>query len=282
MKTISYKSKTKLIKKILEDENIRELSKSSVFGKILKRKENADIYFHSGNIDKETLENIQNAKKVIVNSNRIKKELSEFEEKIEVVYPSIDIKYDDIDKIKNEVYSQLDIETNKKTLLFTAKNFKTSGVYDFLNIINYLNYKNFVAIIAGDKKEIANLKFKISRMDLSEKLILLDDFKDMDKLFIASDIFLLPTTKKTFNTNILKAMYCKCAVFTTVTNDASELVDVFSTMESPQDRSMQFKLDALLHDDTELNTIKEQNYNVAKEFTFEKQLERVNLIINSF
>ncbi len=282
MKTISYKSKTKLIKKILEDENIRELSKSSVFGKILKRKENADIYFHSGNIDKETLENIQNAKKVIVNSNRIKKELSEFEEKIEVVYPSIDIKYDDIDKIKNEVYSQLDIETNKKTLLFTAKNFKTSGVYDFLNIINYLNYKNFVAIITGDKKEIANLKFKISRMDLSEKLILLDDFKDMDKLFIASDIFLLPTTKKTFNTNILKAMYCKCAVFTTVTNDASELVDVFSTMESPQDRSMQFKLDALLHDDTELNTIKEQNYNVAKEFTFEKQLERVYLIINSF
>lgn len=103
-------------------------------------------------------------------------------------------------------------------------------------------------------------------MDLSEKLILLDDFEDMDKLFIASDIFLLPTTNKTFNTNILKAMYCKCAVFTTVTNDASELVDVFSTMESPQDRSMQFKLDALLHDDTELNTIKEQNYNVAKEF----------------
>lgn len=282
MKTISYKSKTKLIKKILEDENLKELPKSSVFGKILKRKENADIYFHSGKIDKETLENIQNAKKVIVNSNRIKKELSEFEEKIEVVYPSIDIKYDDIDKIRNKVYSQLDIETSKKTLLFTAKNFKTSGVYDFLNIINYLNYKNFVAIIAGDKKEIANLKFKISRMDLSEKLILLDDFEDMDKLFIASDIFLLPTTNKTFNTNILKAMYCKCAVFTTVTNDASELVDVFSTMESPQDRSMQFKLDALLHDDTELNTIKEQNYNVAKEFTFEKQLERVNLIINSF
>ncbi len=282
MKTISYKSKTKLIKKILEDENLKELSKSSVFGKILKRKENADIYFHSGNIDKETLENIQNAKKVIVNSNRIKKELNEFEEKIEVVYPSIDIQYNNIDKIKNEVYSQLDIEISKKTLLFTAKNFKTSGVYDFLNIINYLNYKNFVAIIAGDKKEIANLKFKISRMDLSEKLILLDDFKDMDKLFIASDIFLLPTTNKTFNTNILKAMYCKCAVFTTVTNDASELVDVFSTMESPQDRSMQFKLDALLHDDTELNTIKEQNYNVAKEFTFEKQLERVNLIINSF
>jgi len=282
MKTISYKSKTKLIEKILEDENIKELSKSSVFGKILKRKEYADIYFHSGNLDKETQENIQNAKKVIVNSNRVKKELSEFEEKIKVVYPSIDIRYDDIEKIKNEVYSQLDIEANKKTLFFTAKNFKTSGVYDFLNIINYLNYKSFVAIIAGDKKEIANLRFKISRIDLSEKLILVDDFKDINKLFIASDIFLLPTTNKTFNTNILKAMYCKCAVFTTIINDASELVDVFSTMESPQDRSMQFKLDALLHDDTELNTIKEQNYNVAKEFTFEKQLERVNLIINSF
>jgi galactitol-specific phosphotransferase system IIB component len=280
MKTITYKSKTKLIEKILEDENIKELSKSSVFGKILKKKENADVYFYSGSFDKEVQENIQNAKKVIVNSERVKKALSEFEEKIEVVYPSIDIKYDDIDKIRNEVYSQLDIEVNKKTIFFTAKNFKTSGVYDFLNIINYLNYKDFVVIIAGDKKEIANLRFKISRMEVNEKLILLDDFKDMDKLFIASDIFLLPTTNKTFNTNILKAMYCKCAVFTTIINDASELVDVFSTMESPQDRSMQFKLDALLHNKDELETIKQQNYDVAKEYTLEKQLKKIRRIIH--
>ncbi len=282
MKSISYKSKTKLIEKILEDKNLKEVSSSSLFGKILKKKENTDIYFHSGNLDKESLENIQNAKKVIVNSNRVKKELSEFDEKLEVIYPSIDIKYDDIEKIKNDIYSQLNIENDKKTILFTAKNFKTSGVYDFLNIINFLNFKDFVAIIAGDKKEIANLRFKISRMDINEKLILLEDFKDIDKLFIASDIFLLPTTNKTFNTYILKAMYCKCAVFTTVINDASELVDVFSTMESSQDRSMQFKLDALLHDDNELKNIKEQNYNLAKEYTLEKQLERVKLIINSF
>lgn len=279
MKIISYKSKTKIIEKLLENKNIKEFSKSSVFGKILKRKENPDIYFHSGSLDKEALENIQNSKKVVVNSNRVKKELSEFEEKIKVVYPSIDIKYDDIEEIKNEIYSQLDIEINKKTLFFTAKNFKTSGVYDFLNIINYLNYKGLVAIIAGDKKEIANLRFKISRMEVNDKLILLDDFKDINKLFIASDIFLLPTTNKTFNINILKAMYCKCAVFTTVKNDASELVDVFSTMESPQDRSMQFKLDALLQNEDELNTIKQQNFNVAKEHTLEKQLEKLKKII---
>lgn len=280
MKTITYKSKTKLIEKILEDENIKELSKSSVFGKILKKKENVDVYFHSGSLDKEAHLNIQNAQKVIVNSERVKKELSEFEEKIEVIYPSIDIKYDDIEKIKKEVYSQLDIEISKKTILFTAKNFKTSGVYDFLNIINYINFKDFVAIIAGDKKEIANLKFKISRMEVNEKLILLDDYDDIDKLFIASDIFLLPTTNKTFNTNILKAMYCKCAVFTTVINDASELVDVFSTMESPQDRSMQFKLDALLQNEEELNTIKKQNYDVSKEYTLDKQLEKLKDIIS--
>jgi glycosyltransferase involved in cell wall biosynthesis len=117
-------------------------------------------------------------------------------------------------------------------------------------------------------------------MEVNEKLILLDDFKDMDKLFIASDIFLLPTTNKTFNTNILKAMYCKCAVFTTIINDASELVDVFSTMESPQDRSMQFKLDALLHNKDELETIKQQNYDVAKEYTLEKQLKKIRRIIH--
>lgn len=280
--TINYKIKTKLIEELLKNENFFKLQKSSFVGKFLKKKEYSDIYFHSGILDKEAIENIQNAKKIIVNSQsskqRVLKEIKIDKENVEVIYPSIDINYDE--SVKLQILKELEIGENKKIILFRAKNFKTSGVFEFINFINYINYKNFIAIIVGDKKEISNLRFQISRLEVKDKIILLEDYENIDNLFIASDIFLLPTSNRSFSTDILKAMYCKCAVFTTIINDASELIDVFSTMENPSDRSTQFKLDALLQNEDELNLIKQQNYDVAKEFTLEKQLAKLKKIIS--
>lgn len=111
--------------------------------------------------------------------------------------------------------------------------------------------------------------------------MLVEDYENMDELYLASDIFLLPTYNKSFATNVLKAMYCKCAVFTTVNNHAKELVDVFSTMESPTDRSAPFKVDALLMQKEELKKIKKQNRKIAKKFTLKKNLQKVNEIIQA-
>lgn len=76
-------------------------------------------------------------------------------------------------------------------------------------------------------------------------------------------------------------MFCKCAVFVTATNPAKELVDVFSMMESPDDRSMQFKVNALLENKNDLKLIKKQNRKIVQEYTLEKALERVNRVIDS-
>ena len=283
MMTINYKTKTNLIEKLLENSLFEELQTKSLFGKILKKKQFSDIYFHSGSLDKQSVENIENSKITIVNSQAMKKELFQKididRNKIEVIYPPVEIKDYDLKKTKLEVLNSLELDENSKIIFFTAKNFKNSGIIDFINVINFLNYKNFKAIIAGNKKEINNLKFQISRLEVKERLILLDDYEDIDSLFVACDVFFLPTYNKNFSSNILKAMYCKSAVFTTVINDASELIDVFSTMESPSDRSMQFKLDALLQNEDELDTIKQQNYNIAKDHTLDKQYEKLKKII---
>ncbi len=69
-------------------------------------------------------------------------------------------------------------------------------------------------------------------------------------------------------------MYCKCAVFTTRNNAAKELLDIFSTMEVPSDRSTQFKVDALLQNKADMKLIKNQNRKIAKEHTLEKNLEK--------
>lgn len=67
--TISYKTKTNLITKLLEQENITEVEQKSFFSKIFSSAKNfADIYFHTGSLDKDSVEKIKNAKLTIVNS----------------------------------------------------------------------------------------------------------------------------------------------------------------------------------------------------------------------
>lgn len=99
---IKYKKENELIKNLLKDENIERCKEKSLFQKLnFKNKaETFDIYFHSGILDKKALENIKLAKKNIVSSNFLKEKLiSDYEiqeEKIELIYPSINI-----DKSKN-------------------------------------------------------------------------------------------------------------------------------------------------------------------------------------
>lgn len=283
-KTINYKTKTKLIQKLLKEEFVTELEKRSTFSKLnFKKKEFADIYFHSGNLDKEATENIANAKKVIVNSltsqHQLLKELNIPREKIKVIYPAVDIEYKKPKKVKTKICEELGIDINKKLVFFTASNLKSSGVVEFVNIVMQLNLRDLIAIIAGDKKQIFNLKFQLSKFDVEDKIILLENYENIDELYLASDVFLLPTHNKNFASSILKAMFCKCAVFTTVNNAAKEVIDVFSMMESPDDRSMQFKLTALLQNKDDLKLIKKQNRKIAKQYTLENQYAKVKEII---
>jgi len=284
-KTINYKNKTKLITKLLEQEDIIELQKRSMLNKLsLKKKEFADVFFHTGQVfDNETIENIQNAKKVIVSAKIAKKELLQKvdipAEKVEIVYPAISIEYRKPKEVREEVCEKLGIDSKKKIVFFTGRNLKTSGVVEFINMVMKLNFRNMIAVIAADKKQIYNLRFKLSKYDVGDRLLLIEDYENINELFLASDVFVLPSYNQNFATNILKAMYCKCAVFTTVNNAASEVIDVFSTMETPQDGSMQFKIDALLQNKADMKLIKNQNRKIAKEYTLDKQLKKVQDII---
>ena len=114
-------------------------------------------------------------------------------------------------------------------------------------------------IISSDKNQINALKFLISKYNFGDEVLLLEDYEKPNDLFLVADIFILPTYNKSFATNILKAMYCKCAVLSTTTNYASELIDVFATMENPSDPNTSFKVDALLSREEDLKLIQKEN-----------------------
>lgn len=285
-KTISYKTKTNLILKLLEQENIEELEKQSFFSKIFSSKKDfADIYFHTGSIDEEAVENTKNAKLTIVNSQALKHKLllqtNINPNKIQVIYPSIEIEYKKPKEVKKEVCEKLGIDYKQKIILFTAKNFEKSGIKEFIQIIASLSNDNFHVIIAGDNREITTLKFKMSKISIAEHITLLEDYEKPDDLFLAADIFILPSYNQSFATSVLKAMFCKCAVFVTSLNHSSELVDIFATMDDPDDRSMTFKVDALLLGVDDLKLIKKQNRKKALEFTLENNLNKINELIQN-
>ncbi len=284
-KTIKYKTKTKLIQEVLKLDDIKELEKQSVLSKLsFKKKSYAQIYFHQGFFDDEAIENIKNAKKVIVNSKTLKEKLLSkvdiLDNKVEVIYPPVDVDYKDAEDVKEQFCKKHNIDSSKVLLFFTAKNMKTSGVKEFINIFSNLNYKYKTAIITGDEKQIYNLKFQLKKHNFEDKLLLLEEYEDIDELFLVSDVFLLPSHNENFASNILKAMYCKCAVFTTANNAACEVVDVYSTMRGPEDASIQFKIDALLQNKADMKLIKDQNREMAKKYTLDKALEKFNQIIS--
>jgi len=275
---IYSKSKTLLINELLKLENFEFKEEKKI------TQDNLDVYFHSGAINKIASTYIINAKIVIANSKSAKKEIIEKtqvkSEKIHVIYPAIKKPTLNAKDAKKQLCEELEISKKERIIFFTSRTLKTNGVKELFDIVMSLNNRNFKIIIASDSEQINTLKFQIAKYKLDDKVIFYENFKEMDLLYAACDIFVLPTYVKNFSLSILKAMSLKSAVFVSATNSAKEIVDVFSTMESPEDPNTSFKIDALLKEKADLKLIKKQNAKIAKEFYVERQKERVLSILN--
>ncbi len=283
--TVYYKISNTLINNLKHRDDIKILKKPSFLTKLFSKKRYPDIYFHSGELDENSIEFIKNSKFVVTNSfsnlNLILAKTKISHEKIKVIYPSVDIKYQKPKELKEKYKDRFSLTENTKIIFFTAKNFKTSGVKEFLQIVSNLSFIDFKVIIAGAKQQLAALEFTLPKYSkLEPKIILLDESKEkLDELYLISDVFLLPSYNKNIASSVIKAMFCKCVVFSTMNNDAKEIIDVYATMENPNDPSTAFKIDAILFDENELKKIKKQNRNIALEMSLDKNIKKFNDIL---
>ena len=283
--TVYYKISNTLINNLKHRKDIKILKKPSFLTKLFSKKRYPDIYFHSGELDENSIEFIKNSKFVVTNSfsnlNLILAKTKISHEKIKVIYPSVDIKYQKPKELKEKYKDRFSLTENTKIIFFTAKNFKTSGVKEFLQIVSNLSFIDFKVIIAGAKQQLAALEFTLPKYSkLEPKIILLDESKEkLDELYLISDVFLLPSYNKNIASSVIKAMFCKCVVFSTMNNDAKEILDVYATMENPNDPSTAFKIDAILFDENELKKIKKQNREIALEMSLDKNIDKFNDIL---
>ena len=106
-----------------------------------------------------------------------------------------------------------------------------------------------------------------------------------DKLDIthtsASGIFLLPTKLKLFSLNTLRAMFYKTAVFVIKRNSSSEILDIYSIIQSEEDRATPFKIDALLQNTKELKKIQKENYQISLEYNFDSRYEIIDKVVTT-
>ncbi|MCT7406420.1 glycosyltransferase [Aliarcobacter cryaerophilus] len=283
--TVYYKISNTLINNLKHRDDIKILKKPSFLTKLFSKKRYPDIYFHSGELDENSIDFIKNSKFIVTNSfsnlNLILAKTKISHEKIKVIYPSVDLNYQKPKELKEKYKERFSLTQNTKIIFFTAKNFKTSGVKEFLQIVSNLSFIDFKVIIAGAKQQLAALEFTLPKYSkLEPKIILLDESKEkLDELYLISDVFLLPSYNKNIASSIIKAMFCKCVVFSTMNNDAKEIIDVYATMENPNDPSTAFKIDAILFDENELKKIKKQNRNIALEMSLDKNIEKFNDIL---
>lgn len=285
--TIAIKNKTNLTLRLEQKYDVTYYEKPTFLSKLLlKEEKNPDIYFHKGFLSSEAVKLVENSKIVIVSSNGVKKEIIDNVlnidiSKIIVRYPYFISKIEYDKSIKKEFKKKNNIAKDSKILFFRAKDLSKNGLDMVFDVISRMYKENFTLIIESNTKQIATLKLQMEKSELKFNYLLLENYENIDEIFISSDIFILPTNQKYFSLDVLKAMYYRNAVFVMDSNHASEIIDTFSLIHSSDDRSVSFKVDSLLINKEELKKIQKENQKIAKNLTLDKSLEEISQIINN-
>ena len=273
---MTYSSSTKM-DFIDTIENLQEFKEQKGLKKFFSKKTYPDIYFYnSSDKNKDTL--CKNAKTIIANSKRIYGILkTRYENKnIELIYPCIDISNSfSKPQAKQKMGDIYGLRTETKFVTFYDSDFKNGGIKEFISMINSLNFKFVKACIIGDTKSLDTIRLFVARLKTKHRFLLIEE-DNIDMVLSASDVFISPTQKKTFNTNILKAMSYANIVFTSIDNDASEILDNYSLMHSHNDMTVLFKIERILQSESDLKLIGEQNLKTASGYSCTSVVEKLN------
>ncbi|MDI6890021.1 MAG: glycosyltransferase family 4 protein [Thermodesulfovibrionales bacterium] len=172
-----------------------------------------------------------NTRLIVANSKMVKEQIIKHyavpEERITVIYNGVDlIRFtpENKDRWHRDVRKSLNISNDSKVLLFVGSGFKRKGLKTLINAIPIIKREDIKALIIG-KGDVKEYKTLAEKYGISDKIIFLGPRKDIEKLYAAADIFVLPTLYDPFSNASLEAMASGLPVITTKNNGASELIE---------------------------------------------------------
>lgn len=224
------------------------------------------------------------SKKIIANSNMVKNEIISTygvdENKIEVIHNGFPLENFDKKISFEKLKKEFPINDEEKIILYVGSGFKRKGVKEFLEILAKLQNKSFKAFVIGKEKNISFYKNYAKDLDLERNIIFTGPRNDVKDFYSISDIFLFPTRYEPFSNVVLEAMNYGNVVITTKQNGASEILSSDYIMSNANDFSIIEKIDKLLVNDLEIDRIKNENLEIVKNFSIEKNVHQTLKVIN--
>jgi len=168
-------------------------------------------------------------KKVVVNSRMEKENLLCYyripEERIEVIYNGVDLdRFRPVRETERvAVRREMNTRAGDFVLLFPSNNFRRKGLAVLIAALARLNRKDVTLWVAGRGRE-APFKALAGKLQVEERVRFLGKRSDMERLYGASDLMVLPTRYDSFSNVVLEAMACDLPVITTRSNGAAEAV----------------------------------------------------------
>lgn len=231
----------------------------------------------------------KNSGLIIANSKMVKEQIIKHykvpENKIATIYNGVDLTRfspDNKEKWRNDIRNSLNIPKDSKVLLFVGSGFERKGLKTLMHAIPSIN-KDVKVIIVG-KGNTKKYKALTEKLGVSKSVVFLGIQNNLEKLYAASDLFVLPTLYDPFSNATIEAMASGIPVITTKNNGVAELIENGHegfVMESLFDaRELAQKINLSLENHQHMGEMARKK---AEEFSIEKAVEEfINAIKGSF
>jgi len=157
--------------------------------------------------------------------------------------------------ISNPVQMPFPKADKKENLLFVGRFDNDKGFDMIPSILNGLQLRNWTVQIAGGGKAFGQVQSEIDKLGLSDKVSFLGQYKEVDELYDASSIFVLPSRVEGYPNALIEAMYfgCACVSFNCDNGPAEIITEgVNGLLVEPENTKAMSRAIQQLIDDTEL------------------------------
>jgi UDP-glucose:(heptosyl)LPS alpha-1,3-glucosyltransferase len=174
------------------------------------------------------------ATRVIANSQMVKNEVADLygypEDKIDIVRNGVPLSQFHFDPdLREKARDELNVKPDEIALLFAGSGWERKGLRFAIAAMAMCDNRRMRLLIAGRGNQ---------RYYKSKRVRFLGELPDLVPIYLASDIFILPTIYDPFSNACLEALACGLPVITTRSNGFSEIIEDGvhgSTLDSAND-----------------------------------------------
>jgi UDP-glucose:(heptosyl)LPS alpha-1,3-glucosyltransferase len=171
------------------------------------------------------------ARFIMTNSNLIKEQICRHygvsEDRIRVIYNSVDHQRFNIsvkERFRTTVRNQYGIGQHDPVILFAGNDFQRKGLDILLKALALLQQKKIRLMVAGHDRTDVYQRWA-NNNGIGDLIMFLGHQENLEGLYAAADLLILPTRYDAFANVCLEAMACGTPVITTNTNGAYEIID---------------------------------------------------------